>query len=228
MLLKTQPGMYFSDDFVQFFQQLAENNHKEWFDANRQRYEQQVKEPFRSFVQKLITLIQPHEPELNMKASEAIFRINRDIRFSKDKTPYKLHAGAYISVRGKKDYTWPGFYIQLSHEGVLIASGVYMPDRETLADIRDYIGGHLQEFRNLYLEKDFLTHFGSIKGDQQKRIPAELKEAAQEEPLLYNKNFYYEVILPISYITREDLPEVVMGYYRAAIGLNGFFKKVLE
>jgi uncharacterized protein (TIGR02453 family) len=219
--------MNFTPVFIQFFEELAQNNHKEWFDVNRKIYETEVKEPFKVFVDKLITEIRNYEPGLVMRASDAIFRINRDIRFSKDKTPYKTHAGAYICARGKKDPSYPGLYVQLSAEGVLIASGVYVPVAETVADIRDYIAGNLDEFKKLYSDSVFVEKFGQVKGEKHKRVPSELKEAALAEPLLYNKQFYFEAELPPSFITSPDLLEVIMEYYQAAQPLNNFFKRVL-
>ncbi|HNR54889.1 MAG TPA: DUF2461 family protein, partial [Flavobacteriales bacterium] len=83
---------WFTNDFNDFFKDLAKNNNKEWFDANRKRYEASVKEPFTAFVAEAIKRIGKHDKAVRIEPKEAIFRINRDIRFSKDKTPYKLNA----------------------------------------------------------------------------------------------------------------------------------------
>jgi uncharacterized protein (TIGR02453 family) len=94
---------FFTADYLAFFKELAANNHKEWFDANRKRYETSVKEPFKAFTQHLIDELAKKEPAFKeLKASDCIFRINRDIRFSKDKTPYKTQCSAVISPNGKK------------------------------------------------------------------------------------------------------------------------------
>ena len=76
---------YFSDDFVKFFNELEQNNHKDWFDENRKRYEKEVKAPFKSFVTDFIVEIQKYDPEIMIKPKDAVFRINRDIRFSNNK-----------------------------------------------------------------------------------------------------------------------------------------------
>ena len=93
----------FTKDYLDFFIELAGNNNKDWFDINRKRYEQSVKKPFYAFVQRLIdhfALSYPAFKELT--ASECVFRINRDIRFSKDKSPYKMMCSAVIAPNGKK------------------------------------------------------------------------------------------------------------------------------
>jgi len=218
---------HFTPAFVKFFKELAKYNHKEWFDEHRKIYETEVREPFKAFVGLLIEEIRRYEPDMVIKPSDAIFRINRDIRFSKDKTPYKTHTGAHISTHGKKDSTHPGLYIQLSPESVMIASGVYMPDKTSLEDLRYFIFNHMSEFKSLYSEPAFLAHFGSIKGEKQKRLPPDLKDAATQEPLLYNKQFYYETHLPVKIITEDHLLDQIMEQYLICKPLNDFFKRIL-
>src|SRR5690606_4197407 len=94
---------YFTSDFIEFFKELAANNNKEWFDENRERYQKNVKIPFEKFVAALMAELKKDDPELTGDPKKAIFRINRDIRFAKDKTPYKLNRSAAISKYGKKD-----------------------------------------------------------------------------------------------------------------------------
>ena len=94
---------YFDTDYLEFFKELAGNNHKEWFDIHRKRYEQSVKIPMQVFVKDLILALKRIDKEIQIEPKDAIFRINRDIRFSKDKSPYKLQSSAIISKYGKKD-----------------------------------------------------------------------------------------------------------------------------
>lgn len=218
---------HFNPAFVKFFKELAKNNHKEWFDENRKTYETEVREPFKAFVGLLIEEVRKYEPEMYIKPSDAIFRINRDIRFSKDKTPYKTHSGAYLSARGKKDSTYPGLYVQLSPEGVMVASGVYMPDKTSLTDLRYFIFNHLAEFKSLYSDPKFVEVFGTINGEKQKRLPPDLKEAAVQEPLLYNKQFFFETTLPVKMITDPSLLNQIMEKYLVGKPINDFFKRIL-
>ena len=96
-------AQWFTQDFIDFFSELEKNNTKEWFDANRKRYEKSVKIPFSAFTQAFINEVAKDDPELQQEAKNCTFRINRDIRFSNDKTPYKSTSSAIITKGGKKN-----------------------------------------------------------------------------------------------------------------------------
>ena len=105
---------YFNQDFIKFFKELESNNNREWFNENKERYIHSVKDPFFSFVEEMIHRISEENDSFNIAPKEAIFRIYRDVRFSKNKLPYKTTASAIISPGGRKDFTTPGYYLELS------------------------------------------------------------------------------------------------------------------
>lgn len=218
---------YFQPSFIKFFNELAKNNRTEWFNENRKIYEKEVKKPFADFVEEMIKRIRKHEPEIEIKPADAIMRINKDIRFSKDKTPYNTHVAAIISNYGKKDKSWPGLYFQLSPAGVMVYGGAYMVENTQLQNIRNYIAGHMSEFSAAYNSKNFKSHFGSIQGEKNKRIPAELKDWVEKEPLISNKQFYFSAELKSNLITSDKLPDQLMEYYLAAKPVNDFLKKAI-
>ncbi len=112
---------FFDPDFIQFFKDLAPNNNKDWFDENRKRYETIVREPFKSFVDHMISELHKVNPKFtDLTNKDCIFRINRDIRFSKDKTPYKMNVSALVAVGGKKNYMGEGVYFELGPEHVRV------------------------------------------------------------------------------------------------------------
>ena len=122
---------FFTGDFLQFFIDLAPNNNKDWFDLNRKRYENSVKEPFKKFVQHMIDEIAKKDKAFkDIEAKDCIFRINRDIRFSSDKTPYKMNVSAVVAPEGKKSKAVNGVYFELSPEHVRVYGGVYEIDKE--------------------------------------------------------------------------------------------------
>ncbi|MEX0966214.1 MAG: DUF2461 domain-containing protein [Bacteroidia bacterium] len=219
---------YFNTSFLKFFKELSKNNNKAWFDENRKTYEKEVKKPFSDFVEEMIKRIQEHEPEVKIKASEAIMRINKDIRFSKDKTPYNTHVSANISVYGKKDKSYPGFYFQLSPEGIMIYGGAYMVDSTTLEAIRNHISANLTEFSSVNNDKSFKEKYGKLQGEQNKRIPKEFQEIAEKEPLIANKQFFYSAELKPELITSEQLLDELMKYYLAGKKMNDFLKKAFK
>jgi uncharacterized protein (TIGR02453 family) len=117
--------VFFTEDYRRFFMELAANNHKDWFDVNRKRYELSVKEPFQKFVQHLIVEFIKLDPSFSdLTPKDCIFRINRDIRFSPDKTPYKLYCSAVISPGGKKSRSLSGVYVELTPEHIRVYGGV--------------------------------------------------------------------------------------------------------
>ncbi len=219
---------YFDQDYLHFFKELAGNNHKEWFDIHRKRYEQSVKIPMQVFVKELILALNVIDKEIQIDPKDAIFRINRDIRFSKDKSPYKLHSSAILSKFGKKDKNYPGLYIELGPEYFGIYGGLYMPSSKEIQSVRTYIADHQKEFSALLKEADFLHKYGGLKGEKNQRIPKEFAKIAEEEPLLMNKQWYYFAHLDPETILREDLINIVVDYYSSATGMRSFFTRAIN
>ena len=215
---------WFTSDFNQFFKDLAKNNNKEWFDANRKRYEDSVKRPFEAFVGELIKRIAKLDPLIGPEPKDAIFRINKDIRFSKDKTPYKLSANALISRGGRKEHGDPGIYFELGPEHVQIFGGSYAPEKDQLFRIRSKIAADPKGFKKLYAAKSFVSHFAEMQGERNKVLPAEFKQIAQEEPLIANKAFYYGATLPARTVTDPKLMDVIMDHYKAMRPMNAFLR----
>ena len=219
---------HFDPAFIKFFKELSKNNKKEWFDENRKTYEKEVKEPFSAFVGEMIDRIRKYEPEIDIKRSDAIMRINKDMRFSKDKIPYNTHVKANISVYGKKDKTYPGFYFQFSHDKIMLFGGSYMLDPTTLQKVRNYIAKNLKDFSAAYNDKNFKEKYGAIQGDKHKRIPEEFQSIAIKEPMIVNKQFYYTAQLNSDLLLKDELPDKLMEYYLASKKLNDFLKKALK
>ena len=220
---------HLSQNYRQFFIDLAPNNTSEWFNENRKRYEKDVKIPFNNLVTELITKLAKIDKAIEgTKASDCIFRINRDIRFSKDKTPYKLSMSAAIAPGGRKNMTYPGFYFEATPEGINIYGGVYMAEKAQLEAIRNLIANNLKQFETLITEPDFKKKYGGeILGEKQVRIAPELKEAAEKQPLIFNKQFYYKAELDESYLTKENLTDIFCDYFKTARPLSTFLCKAL-
>ena len=219
---------YFSEDFNTFFKELAPNNHKDWFDENRSRYEQNIREPFKVFVSDLIDAIRKEDPAINIEPKDAIFRINRDIRFSKDKSPYKMHMAAAIGRGGKKHPGSVGIYFQLGPGGVMLAGGSYEPSKEELNAIRHGIAAHPNKFRKAIEDATFVKHFGEIKGDKNKVLPKDLKAAAEKEPLIYNKAFYYSSELDPEWVSNPGLFNKILDHYKAATPVKEFLEDAMK
>lgn len=218
---------YFNSDYLDFFKELAANNNKEWFDANRTRYEKSVKQPFEAFVTEVIKSIQAHDPAIAITHKDAIFRINKDVRFSKDKDPYKLNRSAIIAPNGKKDKSFPGLYFEMGPEHFRIYGGVYMPDKFQLYDIRAAIAENPTTFNQLTQEKSFISTFGEIHGEKNKIIPKEFIAAGASIPLIYNKQFYWFKEFSAETILDKNLLDILLKTYLANKKQMDFFAKVL-
>lgn len=213
---------YFSPKFFKFFDELQKNNNKEWFDKNRETYENEVKKPFRKLVEDVTEKLAKDLPEINRDASKAIFRINKDIRFSKDKSPYKVNVAAVYSRTGTKDQDYPGFYMHFGSDDIMLGGGKYFCSKDDIAKIRQEIFYNNKEFTKLLNDKNFKAKFNTIIGDKNKVLPAEYKEFEKEQPLIANKQFWFYTNLKRSDITGDNLDKLVLDYYKSAYKVNKF------
>ncbi len=156
---------------ISFLTDLAHNNNKPWFDANRDRY-QAAKDDFEQFITSVLAASAPLDTNLpNQKAKDCIFRIFRDVRFGKDKTPYKANFGAFFSKGGKK-YPGAGYYMHLEPGGKsFIGGGLWMPETPMLKAIRQEIDYNFAEFKGIIEQKKFVELFQTISGEQVKTTP---------------------------------------------------------
>ena len=137
---------------IKFLKQLSKNNNKEWFDVNRKTYEI-CKTEFETVVKSVIDKCTLFDTAiLNLEAKKCMFRINKDVRFSKDKSPYKINMGASINPGGKKSMI-PGYYIHIEPNNSFLAGGCYQPAPEMLAAIRQEIDYNSSELKKYYLLK---------------------------------------------------------------------------
>lgn len=218
---------FFTQDFIDFFRELSENNNREWFQENKKRYEKEVKQPFTSFVEEMISRIQEVDPEVAISPKEAMFRIYRDVRFSKDKSPYKTHMSAAISPKGRKDHSSPGIYFQMNHENIGIAGGGYSLNKEQLQRLRELIASQPKRFEELIEDPKFTSHYGALRGEAHKRLPKEFKEAAETQPLLFKKQMYYWAEVDSKHIPSPQLPDLLMEYFEVAGPMRSFFREVM-
>ena len=211
-----------------FFKNLAQNNSSNWFNENRRTYENEVKIPFNEFIEHIISLINKDGENIEIKAADTIFRINRDIRFSKDKTPYKLHMSANISSMGKKNKTYPGLYLQVSPEEIMIGGGAYELEKDEINKIRNYILNHHKEFKKIYSDKTFESLFGDVRGESNKKLNPEHKALEATEPLIANKQFYYMATIDADVATKPGFDKLIMKYYKAGKKMNEFLIKAMK
>lgn len=189
----SEPFLGFTKESLEFFAKLKNNkyNNKTWFDLNRNIYEDFIKSPMRSLLDTITPELQKYDSRI-VVSYKSIFRINRDIRFKKDKTPYKNHYGAAFTYDKIKTPEVPQFYFHLSSDEFLFASGQYSTDNAIIKNIRCRIYKDKDEFLSIIQNSIFKKNFGEVKGDKLLKIPAEYrnKEIAGISEFLKMKQFY--------------------------------------
>jgi len=180
-----------SKNTFQFLNELKQNNNRDWFLENKPRYEEAKKE-FEVFIDALIAEISKFDGSIgHHTAKECIFRIYRDVRFSKDKSPYKTHMGAHITSAAKKSeiHSRAGYYIHIGPGESMLAGGAYLPQGPWIKSIRQEIAYNADDFRKIINSKKFKEHFGEIEGEKLKKAPKGYEPDHPEIELLKYKSF---------------------------------------
>lgn len=156
---------------ITFIEKLAKNNNKPWFDKNSESYAA-AKKDFEQLVTGMLGTLSAWEPLFKeQEAKDCIFRIFRDVRFSKDKTPYKDHFGAFFSKGGRK-YPGAGYYMHVQPGGKsFIGGGLWQPEAPLLKQVRQEIDYNFDEFKQVTEDKKFKKLFGSVSGEKLKTLP---------------------------------------------------------
>lgn len=166
-------GAHFGPELFGFLRELAENNDRDWFHENKSRYEAEVREPAIQFIldfgERLKT-ISPHFRADPRKQGGSLFRIYRDVRFSKDKSPYKTHTGIQFRHAAGKDAHAPGFYLHLEPDQVFVGVGIWHPGGPALKKIREAIVDDPEGWRAVRNDEGFVEHF-ELAGDTLKLGP---------------------------------------------------------
>lgn len=211
---------------VDFFTELEQNNNKEWFHANKKRYEA-AKQEFLSLIEQLIPFLRQMEPKISTNPKDALFRINRDIRFSKDKTPYHTLFKAGFSAEGKKSQL-PGFYLGMSANTIHLGGGLFNLDGEGVKQVRAYIANHTTEFIKIVENSGFKETFGALKGEQGKRLDKSLHQAWEKTPYVANKQFYAMEDLSLKeYMDSSKMLKVIQDRFEAIQPLNAYLNKAI-
>ena len=209
---------------LEFLSDLKINNERDWFNKNRKRYDD-AKINFESFVQAFIDRMAQYDPILKgLEAKSCTYRINRDIRFSNDKTIYKTHLGAFIVKGGKKNGDrFAGYYFHVEPGGnSMIAGGAYIPPMPWLSAIREKIDEQGESLMKIIKNKEFTEYFGNLEGESLKSAP---KGYSRDHPyieLLRLKSFLVTKMISDREVVSRDCFDLVIGASRAMKPLNDF------
>jgi uncharacterized protein (TIGR02453 family) len=200
------PEAHFSPKLFRFLEDLAAHNDRDWFQANKERYEDELREPAQAFISDfgpLLQKISPHFRADPRKVGGSLFRIHRDVRFSKDKSPYKTYTGIQFRHKAGKDAHAPGFYLHLQPGSCFAGVGIWHPDGETTKKIRGFLVRNGKRWQSITKAKRFREAF-ELQGESLKRPP---RGVDPDHPLiedLKRKDFIGVHPLKESEITAKD------------------------
>jgi len=208
---------------LNFLSDLKLNNNREWFNKNRKRYDD-AKENFETFVQAIINEIVSFDPIMKgLEAKSCTYRINRDIRFSPDKTIYKTHLGAFIVRGGKRNGDkFAGYYVHVEPGNSMIAGGAYMPPSPWLMAIREKIDEQGNTLLKIISDKNFIKYFEEIEGEKLKSAPKGYSKDHPYIELLRFKSFLAAKIISDKEIVSKECFELFIKASKAMKPLNDF------
>jgi uncharacterized protein (TIGR02453 family) len=216
---------------VKFLKELKKHNNKPWFDANRKMYEA-AKADFTGFIQQVIDLHGKKDPSIqSLIAKDCLFRINRDTRFSKDKSPYKTNFGASINTGGRKAMNAAGYYFHLEPGACFTGGGLYMPMPDVLNKIRQEIDYNLADFKKIISSGKFKTIYGTLDKSPEislSRVPKGYDIANPAAEYLKLKSYIAMIKLPDSILTSRDLVKKTVSAFEALQPLIRFINNSIE
>ncbi|MDX2269640.1 MAG: DUF2461 domain-containing protein [Bryobacter sp.] len=186
----------FPPALLEFLRELKENNEREWFEANRERYERDVKAPMLEAIAELNRVLLEVVPDYVTAPKKALFRIHRDVRFSKDKSPYKTNVAAQFFRQNLGKGESAGFYLHLDTEELFIGGGCYLPPPEHLRVLRQHIAENPERFRALVEDKKRKKVVGELYGEPGARVPKGFAADHPAAEYLRHKMYVYAVTLP--------------------------------
>jgi uncharacterized protein (TIGR02453 family) len=207
------PG--FPKEGLDFFRSLARNNRREWFQPRKHLFEMHLKQPMRDLVIEVNREMSRFAPEYITDPDKAIYRIYRDTRFSKDKTPYKDHIAASFHHRSADVHGEAGFYFAISHKEVAVGGGVYMPAPETLQAIRTHLAGNHAAFRKLIRARRLRGLMGEMQGSQLSRVPKGYPPDHPAADLVRYKQFLFYIELSPELAPTGNLQSEIVSRFRA-------------
>jgi uncharacterized protein (TIGR02453 family) len=213
---------------LKFLKDLKKNNNKPWFDANRKRYEA-AKADFAAFIQKVIDSFGKKDAGIkDLLAKDCMFRINRDVRFSKDKSPYKSNFGASINKGGKKAWNSAGYYFQVQPGRNFAGGGIWMPEPNELKKVRQEIDYNFADFKKIIGSKKFKSVYGDLDRSAEfllSRVPKGYEPDNAAAEYLKLKSFVAISFFSDADLTSKDLVKKTVAAFEALQPLVLFINK---
>lgn len=215
------------EEILQFLKELDANNQREWFEANRSRYEK-TRNDFLTVTAWMIDEIRKFDSEVPLlQPKDCMFRIFRDVRFSNDKRPFKTNYGSYIARGGRKS-GYAGYYIHIQPGEFFLSGGVYMPSPEHLSAIRQEIYYHPDEYLGIIDKEPFRSNFDQHYFDPLKTAPKGFPKDWEHIGLIKNRSFGFGKSLTEEELLSDDFSEMCLPVYRMLLPLNQFLNRAID
>ncbi len=225
--MTVRKGSPFGPGLIRFLRDLEANNDRDWFLANKDRYEEEVREPALAFIHVMasrLDRISHHLVASEKKVGGSLMRIHRDVRFSKNKQPYKTNLGIQFRHEAGKDVHAPGLYFHVDKSGVFLGSGMWRPDSPTLTAVRRAIADDPRGWKRVRDAKRFSDHW-ELSGDSLKRPP---RGYVADHPLiedLKRKDHIAVSRLKKADLTRADLLELLSDRFERTKNYLGWLAR---
>lgn len=218
---------HFNPEAIKFLRGLARNNDRDWFGERKHIYERELKAPMLALIEEINSQLVDFAPEHIRPAQKCMFRIYRDTRFSADKTPYKKHISAWFARQGLEKKSGGGFYFHLSGKELIIAAGVYMPEREQLLAIRNHLLEHHEEYRRLFKARKLQQLMGEFDGLRLSRPPKGFPKDHPAIDLIACRQWGVSTTLPAETALQPTLRKEIVRRFRAAARMVEFLNRPL-
>ena len=214
-------------EVLNFLSELKENNNKEWFDQNRDRY-QECRKKVLFLTELVIHEVGKFDAEIgNLEAKDCIFRIFRDVRFSNDKTPYKTNMGSFIAKGGRKSFS-AGYYVHIEPGASFVGGGSYCPPADALKAMRTEIFDHPEEFKQLVRSESFRKIYPDFYDDKLKTAPKGFPKDFTDIDLLKYKSFAFGSTIDDSVVAGDAYLTKIVGSLKELHPVNRFLNEAIE
>lgn len=215
------------DKVLEFLTDLAANNNRDWFHDNKERYNEN-REKMLFITDVLINEIRKFDREVPLlEPKDCLFRIYRDVRFSKNKQPYKTHFGGFISKGGRKGI-YAGYYFHVEPLGSFSGGGIYMPAAAELRAVRNRIAEYGAEFLEIMNDPDFKKIYPELMDDKLKTAPKGFPKDHEFIDLLRYKSFAFSTPISTSEILNGDYISLNVSAFQKLSPINAFINEALE
>lgn len=218
---------YFSPEALKFLRGLKRNNDRNWFNDRKAIYEREIKAPMLALIGEINEAMLKFAPDHVRPPQKALFRIYRDTRFSPDKRPYKSHQGAWWARTGLEKTSGGGYYFHIGPDEVVVAAGVYMPEREQLLAIRRHLSAHHAEYRRILANRKLRSVMKEFDGLALTRPPKGFLPDDPAIDLIRNRQWGWSAHLPGDTATKPTLLKEIVERFKATSPMVDFLNAPL-